>query len=93
VRAVRGHPIAYLRGLVERARAGTFVAEHAGGIAAARRRELDAARASAAAVEAERRFAAERNTPEYHAKIEKRREDIRRFLERSRRGNSAGSEE
>jgi len=73
-------PVAYLRGLVQRAAAGQFVPELAPRVAAERdrlRREADARRAQQ--VEGQR-LAAERATPEYQARERERRERVSALL-------------
>jgi len=75
-------PIAYLRGLVARANAGTFVAEAGLRIAVARRRRSEeAAQRQQRALEAQR-LAAERETPEHQAKRAARQAEIRQWLDR-----------
>jgi hypothetical protein len=77
---VRTSPVAYLRGLVNRAAAGTFVPELGLQVAAARRRRAeDVARAQQRAAEAER-LASERAEPSHRATVAARREEIRRLL-------------
>lgn len=73
-------PVAYLRGLVQRAAAGQFVPELAPQVAAERdrlRREAQARQAQQ--VEAQR-LAAERATPEYQARERERRERVSALL-------------
>jgi len=81
--AVRTTPIGYLRALIERAKAGEFVLEAGAQVRALRRqREIDESqqRARDLEVEAER---ARRQSPEFQATLDRRRADIRQFLERS----------
>lgn len=78
---VRSSPVAYLRGLIARADAGSFVPELGLRVAAARtRRQQDAAQRREREAE-ERRLAAERATPEYHAKARAQREKVRQMLD------------
>ena len=80
-KAVRTSPIAYLRGLVNRAIAGEFVPELGQRVAAARLRSREEA-ISRNEREAEgRRLAAERATPEYQAKVAARRAALRELLD------------
>lgn len=78
--AVRTSPLAYLRGMVNRARTGQFIPELGLRVAAARsknhhdlvlRQERDAE---------SQRLAAERATPEYQAKVAARREEMRALI-------------
>ncbi len=73
---VRGSPVGYLRGLIARALAGTFIAELGPGIAAERRNHQLAAQQRAAREAQERREAALRETPEYQARIRAQRERL-----------------
>lgn len=78
--AIRTSALAYLRGMVARAHAGRFVPELGIQIAAARRRNHeDSVRRAARDAEA-RRSAAERATPEYQAKLVRRRSELRSLL-------------
>lgn len=78
---VRSSPVAYLRGLIARADAGSFVPELGLRVAAARtQRQQDAAQRREREAE-ERRLAAERATPEYHAKARAQREKVRQMLD------------
>ena len=80
--AVRMSPIAYLRGLVERASAGRVVPEAGLRIALARRqRSQEALELQSRELEAQR-LAAERESPEYRAKLTARRAEIRQWLDR-----------
>jgi hypothetical protein len=79
--AVRTNPLSYLRGLVARAHAGTFVPEAGLRVAAARRRlEAEAAQRHLRQTE-EQRQAAERDTPEFRAKRAARHSEIRQWLD------------
>ena len=78
---VRSGPVAYLRGLIARAAAGSFVPELGPRIAAERlQREEEAIQRRQRDAE-ERRLAAERATPEYQAKARAERERARSLLE------------
>ena len=77
---VRSSPVAYLRGLITRAAAGSFVAELATRIATERRQHQKAADERCAREAEERRQEAERATPEYQARIRTQREKISRLL-------------
>ena len=81
-KSVRTSPIAYLRGLVNRASAGTFVPELGPRVAAARRRQQEELALRQQREAEERRLAAERASPEYQTKVAARREEIRRMLDR-----------
>lgn len=81
MRAVRGSPVAYLRGLVARAAAGSFVPELGPRVAAERvRRQKDAVLHREREAE-EQRLAAERATPEYQAKALAQRQKVRQMLD------------
>jgi hypothetical protein len=78
---VRGSPVAYLRGLIARAGAGSFVPELGLRVAAARaQRQREAALQREREAE-EQRLAAERATPEYQAKARAHREQVRQMLD------------
>ena len=77
---VRSSPVAYLRGLITRVAAGSFVAELATRIASERRQHQKAADERCAREAEERRQEAERATPEYQARIRTQREKISRLL-------------
>lgn len=76
---VRSSPVGYLRGLVNRAAAGSFVAEHASGIASERRQRQKAADECREREAEERRLEAERATPEYQARVRTEREKLSRL--------------
>jgi len=79
-KTIRVSPIAYLRGLVDRARAGTFVPELAVRVAA-RRSECERLMAVRLIEDAEReRFDCERRSPDYQEKLAKRRHELRESL-------------
>ncbi len=73
-------PVAYLRGLIQRAAAGQFVPELAPRVAAERDRRRREAEALRAQKVEERRLAAERTTPEYQARERERRERVGALL-------------
>ncbi|MCL4745648.1 MAG: hypothetical protein KJZ83_09545 [Burkholderiaceae bacterium] len=89
-RAVRTSPIAYLRGLVNRAIAGQFVPELAPRVAAARRRRQEELVQRQEREAEDKRLAAERATPEYKARAAARREEIRRMLDLMRTRPQSG---
>jgi hypothetical protein len=77
---VRSSPVAYLRGLIARAAAGSFIPELAPRIAAERlQRQKDAVQRHEREAE-QRRLEAERATPEYQAKTRAQREKISKLL-------------
>lgn len=85
INAVRTSPIGYLRALIERAKSGQFVSELGSQVRAQRRqRAIDEALQSSRFREAQR-AKAERESPQYQATLERRREDMRRFLVKARR--------
>jgi hypothetical protein len=73
-------PVAYLRGLVQRAAAGQFVPELAPRVAAERDRLRREAEARQAQQVEQQRLAAERATPEYQARERERRERVSALL-------------
>jgi hypothetical protein len=80
VRGVRLSPVAYLRGLIARAAAGSFVPELGPRVAAEReQRQKDAIRRREHEAE-EQRLAAERATPEYQAKALAQRQKVRQMI-------------
>lgn len=82
--AVKTSPVAYLRGMVTRALAGSFVPELGLGIAAARRKRGEEAIARAQRDAEERRLAVERASPEYQLKVAEHRAKIRELLDAKR---------
>jgi hypothetical protein len=81
VRGVRLSPVAYLRGLIARAAAGSFVPELGPRVAAEReQRQKDALRRREREAE-EQRLAAERATPEYQAKALAQRQKVRQMID------------
>ncbi len=89
-RAVHTSPLAYLRGLVNRAAAGQFVPELGQRVAAARRRRQEESALRQQRDAEEQRLAAERATPEYQARAAARREEIRRMLDVMRTKSQPG---
>jgi hypothetical protein len=85
-------PVAYLRGLIQRAAAGQFVPELAQRVAAERDRLRLEAEARRAQQAEERRLAAERATPEFQARARERRERISTQLRDLRKGRIPPSE-
>ncbi len=83
-------PIAYLRGLVARAAAGTFVPEAGIRISISRRRRgEEAAERQKSALE-DQRLADERQDPEQLAKRAARREEMRQWLDRAKPHRQGG---
>lgn len=81
VRGVRLSPVAYLRGLIARAAAGSFVPELGPRVAAEReQRQKYAIRRREREAE-EQRLAAERATPEYQAKALAQRQKVRQMID------------
>ena len=81
VRGVRLSPVAYLRGLIARAAAGSFVPELGPRVAAEReQRQKDAIRRREREAE-EQRLAAGRATPEYQAKALAQRQKVRQMID------------
>ena len=66
---VRSSPVAYLRGLIARARAGTFLPELGLRIASERQQTQKSAEQSHAREAEQRRQEIERATPEYQARV------------------------
>ncbi len=80
VRGVRSSPLAYLRALVGRAVAGSFVPELGPRIAAQRLQRQEEARQRGARAAAEGRLAAEHASREFEAEVQARREAARREI-------------
>jgi hypothetical protein len=76
---VRGCPVAYLRGLIQRAAAGSFVPELAPRMATERHQRQEAAEQRAEREAAERHEAAQRATPAYQASVRVQRERLRQL--------------
>ena len=74
-------PVAYLRGLLQRAAAGDFVPEVAPRVAADRERRRREAEDRQTLAAQERRLAAERATPEHQAHERERRQRIHALLD------------
>ena len=89
-RGVRGSPVAYLRGLIARALAGTFIAEVGPAVAAERRNRRIAAEQRAAREAQERRQALERATPEYQARVRAHREKLNQLRDDMKRRMATG---
>ena len=87
---VRSSPLAYLRGLITRAAAGSFVAELASRIASERRQRQKAADERREREAEERRLEAERATPEYQARIRAEREKLSRLRDDLKRRMGQG---
>jgi hypothetical protein len=85
INAVRTSPIGYLRALIERAKSGQFASELGSQVRAQRRqRAIDEALQSSRFREAQQ-AKAERESPQHQATLERRREDMHRFLTKARR--------
>ena len=74
--AVRSSPVAYLRGLIARAEAGTFLPERGPRIASERQQIQQAADQRLVHEAEERRHEAERATPAYQARVLAQRERL-----------------
>ena len=74
--AVRSSPVAYLRGLIARAKAGTFLPELGLRIASERQQTQKSAEQRHAREAEERRQEIERATPEYQARVRSQREKL-----------------
>ena len=90
LRAVRVGAVAYLRGLIARAAAGTFVAELGPRVAAERRRRQDEARQRSAWDAEAQRLAVERATPQYQARIQLERHRLREIVDGLKARSSMG---
>lgn len=86
--AVHTSPIAYLRGMVTRALAGTFIPESGLRIAAARRRRHGEMVLRKQREADAQRLAAESATPEHQEKVAARKAQIRNMLDAMRSGRS-----
>ena len=84
MRGVRSSPVAYLRGLIARAAAGTFVPELAPRVAAKRVQSQKEAVLRREHEAEEQRLAAERATPEYQAKALVQRQKVTQMLDELR---------
>lgn len=76
---VRGCPVAYLRGLIQRAAAGTFVPELAPRMASERHQRQEAAEQRRARNAEERHLGAQRAAPAYQASVRVQRERLRQL--------------
>jgi hypothetical protein len=92
-KSVRTSPVAYLRGLVNRAVGGTFVPELGLQVAAARRRRAEDERLRQQRATEAARLASERATPTHRASVAARREEIRRLLAAMRSDAEAGGDQ
>ncbi len=90
VHGVRGSPVGYLRGLIARALAGTFIAELGPAIAAERRNQKLASEQRAAHEAQERQEAAMRDTPEYQARVRAQRERLSQLRDDMKRRMGEG---
>jgi len=90
LRAVRVGAVAYLRGLIARAAAGTFVAELGPRVAAERRRRQNDARQRSACEAEAQRLAVERTTPEYQARVQFQRHKLREIVDGLRARTNMG---
>ncbi len=88
--AIQTSPIAYLRGMVKRAEVGAFIPELGLRIAIARRKRQEELILRQQREVEEQRLAAERATPEYHAKVAARRAEIRNMLDAMQAGRRPG---
>lgn len=94
---LQGHtvhsPVAYLRGLVERAENGLFVPELGLQVARARQRRAEEQRLRREREAEEARLAAERASPEHQARLARRRAELCRLREavKGRSGQGGGS--
>ena len=88
--SVRGSPVAYLRGLIARAQAGTFIAELGLSIATERRQRQLAAQQRSACEAEERREAAQRATPENQERVRAQRERLSQLRDDMRQRMAAG---
>jgi hypothetical protein len=76
---VRGCPVAYLRGLIQRAAAGSFVPELAPRMATERQQRQEAAEQRRARDAEERHLEAQRAAPAYQASVRVQRERLRQL--------------
>jgi hypothetical protein len=92
MRGVRSSPVAYLRGLIARAAAGSFVPELGLRVAAERaQRQKDVVLHREREAE-EQRLAAERATPEYQANALAQRQKVRQMLDKFKGRMSSGKQ-
>ena len=90
VHAVRMSPISYLRGILKRAQVGEFVPEVGVRIAAARLRHQEEAAVRQQEEAEHERLNADRESPEYQAKVAKRQTDVRTMLEAMKKRVGSG---
>ncbi len=79
--SIHTSPIAYLRGMVQRAQAGDFVPELAAGVSAARRRQAEAVLAREQRESEVQRRTAEEATPQFQQKVAERRVQVKQMLD------------
>ena len=87
---VRASPVAYLRGLIARAQAGTFLPELGPRIASERSQRQKAADQHRAREAQERRHEIERATPEYQARVRAQRERLIELRDEMKQRMGAG---
>jgi hypothetical protein len=87
---VRGSPVAYLRGLIARAQAGTFIPEIGIAVAAERRNRQLAAEQRIARELEEGRQEAQRATPEYQARVRAQRQKLSQLRDDMKQRIAAG---
>ena len=87
---VRASPVAYLRGLINRARAGTFIAELGLAVAAERLDRQRVVEQRAAREAEERQQAAVRATPDYQARVRAEREKLSQLRDDMRQRMASG---
>lgn len=87
---VRGSPVAYLRGLIARAQAGTFIPEIGIAVAAERRNLQLAAEQRIARELEEGRQEAQRATPEYQARVRAQRQKLSQLRDDMKQRMAAG---
>jgi len=87
---VRGCPVAYLRGLIQRAAAGSFVPELAPRMASERHQRQEAADQRRARNAEERHLEAQRAAPEYQASVRVQRERLRQLRDDIQQRIAAG---
>jgi hypothetical protein len=90
VRGVRSSPVAYLRGLIARAAAGSFVPELGPRVAAAREQQRQGVIRRREREAEEQRLAVERATPEYQARALAQRQKVRQMIDELKASMSTG---
>lgn len=83
-RSIHTSPLAYLRGLVQRAVAGSFVPELAAGVAAARRRQAEIIQLRVQRESDAQRLRDAQDSPEYQDQVAARRAQVRQMLDAMR---------